>query len=105
MRLFRKKKKEVIIEESDSDDITSGGDEKTLIWDIKDSKRKSYSISGVDETHFNKQRIKEKIERERLIRATGYLCPKCKNILFNTRVDGIHYYCPNCEKQFKISKK
>ena len=41
-------------------------------------------------------------KRTKVTRATGYTCPVCSNILFNMKLDGFHYYCPECTKQYNI---
>ena len=52
----------------------------------------------VDEVKYTE----ETIRRQQVTRATGYTCPVCSNILFNMKLDGFHYYCPECTKQYNI---
>ena len=76
----------------------------------------SYVISGVDEAEFygvtDKIEIKVKKEPPRsyddnvpnskLTRKTDKLCPDCGNALYNTKLDGLYFYCPKCKKQHHI---
>ena len=83
---------------------------------VAKKKQDSYVISGVDEAEFygvtDKIEIKVKKEPPRsyddnvpnskLTRKTDKLCPDCRNALYNTRLDGLYFYCPKCKKQYHI---
>lgn len=60
-------------------------------------KREGYVIPGVDEISLSTRFIAEKF----LSRPTTCNCPRCNGILYNTRLDGKHYYCPICNVQWK----
>ena len=46
----------------------------------------------------------DEVKRENLIRSTDRLCPVCDGTLYNTKLDGIYFYCPECKKQYHIKK-
>jgi len=44
----------------------------------------------------------EKISRFKLKKKTNFKCPECSKFLYNTKLDGIYYYCPKCKKQYPV---
>lgn len=69
---------------------------------INRKKVDTYSIPGVDVVSYHKPR--DRIKKELLIRPTSSVCPTCKSMLYNTKLDGVHYYCPNCERQYHVTE-
>ena len=77
-------------------------------------KFESYETAGVDEADFHniddKIEVKavkipppfypDEVDKKSLIRKTNYICPECNEMLYNTKLDGVYFYCPNCKKQF-----
>lgn len=100
MGWFRKKKKHTETIRVGVKPTPKNPDNNTISEDIKgeitSKKRDAYVIPSIDRADFTKEGVK----KERLVRATGHTCPECSNILFNTRLDGLHYYCPECNRQY-----
>jgi len=44
--------------------------------------------------------FKNRVPKKKLIRQTTKQCPKCEELLFNTRLDVKYFYCANCNKQY-----
>ena len=72
--------------------------DKFIKSDIISKKKDAYEIPGVDVANYDRNIVKN----QRLTRPTSYWCPVCKSQLYNTVLDGEHFYCPTCEKQFKL---
>lgn len=49
-----------------------------------------------------KKPYKEHASRRELIRLTDYDCQKCGKKLYNTKLDGVYYYCPKCKMQYPL---
>ena len=61
--------------------------------DITNKKKDIYIVPGVDVADYQENTIKKQI----LIRPTDYRCPNCGTTLQNIKLDGIHFYCPECK--------
>lgn len=91
--------------------------------DIAKKKFNAYTIPSVDLAEFKPDYIdlksncyeepknyvisksnsyKDKVPASKLIRRTEFKCPDCNKNLYNTKLDGSHFYCPNCERQYCI---
>jgi hypothetical protein len=68
-----------------------------------EKERKSYEIPGVDEVYIHsKTKYLRPKNKEELSRPTTDICLKCGSILYNTMLDGVHFYCPTCKEQRKL---
>lgn len=76
--------------------ITIYNNDKLIDDETYYRRRDVYTISGVDKADFHPEMIK----RQRLTRPIEKMCPICANMLYNTKLDGIHFYCPNCKRQY-----
>lgn len=94
MSLFRKKKKKT--KPPIDDNMTMDDNQEFIKHDITMRKRDIYTNPGVDEVEYTE----ETVRRQQLVRITEYRCPNCGNLLFNTKLDGVHYYCSECKKQY-----
>ena len=76
--------------------ITIYDDDKYVSNEISRRRQNMYTVSGVDNVDFPPEMIK----RQTLTRPIGKMCPTCANMLYNTRLDGVNFYCPNCRRQY-----
>ncbi len=44
----------------------------------------------------------DRVPRQELKRPTDYKCPDCGNVLYNTKLDGLYFYCPKCKRQYHV---
>ncbi len=100
MGFFKKKAEEktshikkIETDDKEFEDVTL---EKNIDADIGYTKRDLYIVPGVDEVDIPRSKVRQ----EFLTRPTNYRCTKCKSILYNTKLDGRHYYCPICNVQW-----
>jgi uncharacterized Zn finger protein (UPF0148 family) len=63
---------------------------------IEEAKLEAYPTPGVDEVLITGKYAKKQL----LTRPSDYHCPRCKSILYNTKLDGNLYYCPTCNVQW-----
>ena len=130
MSWFKKKKKnkikdktvpnENIRDESKENWIpTNETESKPSLWvDTTIAKKKfnSYQTPAVDEAIIrNVEDIIEvevkkappvsypdNVPRKKLKRPTEDKCPNCGDILYNTKLDGLYFYCSKCKRQYHI---
>lgn len=62
-------------------------------YDIYSKKKDIYTVPGVDVADYQEDTVKKQF----LIRPTDYRCPNCGTTLQNIKLDGIHFYCPECK--------
>jgi len=60
-------------------------------------KPKSYGISKSNS-------YKDKVPVSKLIRRMELKCPDCNKNLYNTKLDGLYFYCPKCKRQYHIRR-
>ena len=103
--LFRRKKRKYKHKETEKQrhidkNITIYDNNKFIDNEIRNRRRNIYTIPGVEKADFQPEMIK----RQTLTRPIGKMCPECAGMLYNTKLDGSHFYCPNCERQFHKSE-
>lgn len=103
--LFRRKKHKLNNKETEKQkhidkNITIFDNDEFIDDEIRYKRRDIYTVSGVDKADFQPEIIK----RQTLTRPIGEMCPKCASMLYNTKLDGVHFYCPNCERQYHRSE-
>ena len=101
MSAFKKKKSNKKDEKIDKD-LTMRDNKEYVKDQVRIEKVDMYSVPGVDEVEYHKPDMR--IKKSLLNRPTSYYCPKCQMQLYNTKLDGLHFFCPSCERQYHIKE-